>query len=96
MAYHRTGADSGFHERLSQGIVLEKCLFCKKTPLFRQWPGRQLALLEHNCRIVKFEDSGWFNEAGKMAEWWNVQIQQAKKDVLKEAKELQETQEVST
>ncbi|KAF1042598.1 MAG: hypothetical protein GAK35_02645 [Herbaspirillum frisingense] len=57
-------------------VELKPCPFCGERPVFSQWSGRALLVLNHSCpAIVMREATGFPYEKARMASVWNRRTQ---------------------
>ncbi len=68
---------------LAKGRNIERCLYCERTPRFRQWPGRELVIFEHKCRFVDSEKTLFPAASGEAIAEWNAGVRAMKANALK-------------
>ena len=57
---------------------VEPCPFCKLQPELSDWPGRQLQVLIHKCRVVHLDRSAFPSDVQAMVDEWNREVASAK------------------
>lgn len=57
---------------------IESCPFCKQQPQLTDWPGRQLKVLIHKCRVVHLDRSAFPSDVPAMVAEWNQEVAAAR------------------